>query len=401
MPRVVRSVQPLWMPMDDQAIQNRGARGIDPVRREARQCLGAMALALLVATALLLGGSCDGARGTATVPAPGAAEVVPDDQLLRAACRDDDPQQCQAYRDALEAACASDVPEGCGRLASLVALGVGGPEDPVRARRLAAQACAVQSSFGCSNLAVFAMRGVGGARDLQEAYRAGLTACRLGHDVGCGNLATVLHKDELPLEPSERTTALRLACQAYVEWACEVVLVELMEHVGRERLDPEAQPLLRATILRLCQLGVPVTCDYLMVLARDGVGGPSDHALAARAARRACSLGGRERCAEGASPRAIAVRALTLRVKSSDGGDHLDRVGALEEAWSPCADGDGRDRRVAVRITLGPGGAADLHVEGMRQFVDCFTARFPWRDGDPTHARGTLRLELEYDLASP
>jgi hypothetical protein len=88
-------------------------------------------------------------------------------------------------------------------------------------------------------------------------------------------------------------------------------------------------------------------------------------------------------------------------VKVSDGGDHLDHLGQLVEAWSPCAEQEGRNRFVKVQIVLGSEQTPEVQVEGPQAIVDCMTERFPWRENDPMRSVAAIRFELWYQLADP
>lgn len=352
-----------------------------------------------IAVALFAVAGCE----TRRVTSPRDARDTRDDQELKAACIDDD-SQCSAYWEALEAMCARGDAEGCGRLAALVADGTGGPQDDVRARVLATDACAKGSLFGCSNLVVFAMNGRGGPRDLQEAYRAGLTACRNSWEFrrsGCKNLSLVLHKDDFVLDEAARASALALACGGFAVRSCETLGNYLIDLHLEGKLAEGAYPALRAVSLQMCQFGWEGHCSNLGYLARNGIGGPQDDELVARAERRACHLGDAGMCAAGDGPRDAHIRAWPRVVVATDGGDYLDRLNTLEDAWSPCSGEPGDDRVVSVAIELAPDRAPVLKARGPRRLVDCFEARFPWRDGDPTPPSATLTLTIEFLLNTP
>ena len=329
--------------------------------------------------------------------------VTPDDQALKHACLGDDPSQCPAYRAALEAMCARGDAEGCGRLASVVATGLGGPTDEVRGRALATDACAKGSLFGCSNLTVFAMNGSGGPRDLQEAYRAGLVACKAMHlvSVGCRNLSLVLHKADFVLDEPARTTALIMACNGFAVRSCETLGNYIVDLDLAGRLADDAYPLFRAVSLRLCQFGRAVACSNLGHLVRNGIGGAVDDDLVGRAYRRACHLGDAASCVGGHAPRGAHIRAWPQLVISTDGGDHLDRLNELEDAWSVCSSEAGDDRKVNVEIALAPGRAPVLLADGAQPLIDCFQTHFPWRDGAPAAMSAELTLHVEYLLNTP
>ena len=358
-----------------------------------------------MAVAMLLAGGCDARRGTGVRDGEShpREQALPDDQALKHACFGDDPSQCPAYRAVLEAMCERGDVEGCGRLAHLVAIGTGGPQDDVRARALATDACAAGSLFGCSNLVVFAMNGQGGPRDLDEAYRAGLVACRGKHlgTVGCRNLSLVLHKEDFVLDETARTAALILACDGFAVRSCETLDSYLATLHVEGRLADDAYPLFRAVSLRTCQFGWGVSCSNLAYLFRNGIGGSRDDELVARADRRACHLGEAGNCAAGEAPRDAHVRAWPQLVIATDGGDHLDRLNALEDAWSPCSSEPGEDREVYVEVELAPGRVPVLRAEGPDPLVECFHSRFPWRDGDPHPPSADVTLHIEYVLNTP
>jgi TPR repeat protein len=358
-----------------------------------------------IAVAMFLAAGCEPRRGTSVRDGKAAPhdQELPDDQALKRACIDDDAQ-CPAYREALEAMCARGDAEGCGRLAALVADGIGGPQDYVRARVLATDACAAGSRHGCNNLVVFAMNGRGGSRDLQEAYRAGMIACRNGWEfrrTGCKNLSLVLHKDDFVLDEAERAAANALACGGFAIRSCETLGSYLIDLHFEGKLAEDAYPAFRAVSLRMCQFGWGGHCWNLGYLVRHGIGGPSDKELTARAEQRACHLGEAGACATGQVPRDAHIRAWPRVVTATDGGDHLDRLSVLEDAWSPCSSEPGDDRVVTVAIELHPDRVPVLWAGGPRALVDCFEARFPWRDGDPAPPSEEVTLTIEFKLNTP
>ena len=373
------------------------------MRNPARAATLIMLPATIIVASFLMAG-CKARRATTirdakTIP----QEVELDDQALKRACIDDD-SQCPAYREALETMCARGDAEGCGRLAALLADGVGGSQDDVRARALATEACVAGSAFGCSNLVVFAMNGRGGPRDLQEAYRAGLTACRKEWDfrrTGCKNLSLVVHKDDLVLDDTARTVALTLACNGFAYRSCETLGEYLIDLYLEGKLADGAYPLFRAVSLRMCQFGSGASCSNLGYLVRNRIGGSEDDELVARAYRRACHLGEAGSCVAGDAPRDAHIRAWPRVVVASDGGDHLDRLNTLEDAWTPCSSEPGEDRDVFVEIELAPDRVPVLRAEGPRPLVECFQTRFPWRDGEPQPPSAELTLAIEYKLNTP
>lgn len=357
---------------------------------------------ILIAVLLVAGGDGRRAIGDRTAGPLPRETALPDDQALKRACLGDDPTQCPTYRAALESMCERGDAEGCGRLASLVAEGIGGPTDLVRARALATDACAKGSLFGCSNLVVLAKNGEGGPRDLQEAYRAGLIACKgMDTPVGCRNLSSVLHKEDFVLGEPERRAALTLACSGFAVRSCDTLGDYLADLYIEGQLPEEAYPLLRGVSLRLCQFGRRAACSNLGHLVRNGIGGARDDELVERAYRRACHLGDAPSCVAGQAPRDAQIRTWPQLIAATDGGDHLDRLNELENAWSVCSSEPDDDREVHVEITLAPDRAPVLRAEGAQPIIECFQTRFPWRDGAPAALPAELTLHVEYRLNTP
>ena len=323
-------------------------------------------------------------------PPPADAAAPPLDELQHHCERD--PARCPDFTAALDAACAKGEMLRCAQLSAMLL-----DSDPAQGRVLAARACDAGDSLGCANLAHYAMAGKGGAVDLPAAFAAGVASCRQGHQVGCENLSAALRRPELELEAGPRREALDLACREYIDKACETLADELLELAIAGTLDDAGHVTLRGTLLRLCQVANRVGCSHLATAAAQGLGGPTDPALAERARRRACRLGATKECHDGEAPRGALVAAWVDHFAASDGGDHLDRLDVLEDAWSPCAAAAPDGASADVKVTLPPDGVTTLDAQGDGAVVDCLAERYPWRE-DPTPPAAEVILTIDLQL---
>ncbi|MGC4001528.1 MAG: tetratricopeptide repeat protein [Anaeromyxobacter sp.] len=237
-----------------------------------------------------------------------------------------------------ERTCSAGLPEGCTRLAGLVA-----PADPARARSLLEEGCAAGSASACAQRSAAEADPARAARlrtracdlgdgdacvatatALPEARRTGLLdrACALHSAAGCAGAA----RQHLKRDPALARALLERGCELGGGEACALLGLGLIA-VGDEDL-PEGLRLLRehcpalpaaecvaaarahlggpgaalgrspspALLEAACQAGDGPACAKLGRLYQEGVAVPGDGARAAALYRQACDAGAAEGC---------------------------------------------------------------------------------------------------------
>lgn len=173
------------------------------------------------------------------------------------------------------------------------------------------------------------------------------SACEAGDMAACYAMANRYHGGDGVVRDNLHSVALvRHACDGGYPRACYDLGAR---HLFGEYVEPDAAQAL-TYILQACDGDDAVACYFAGTLSRDGVGVPLAQDVAATLFDRACSLGYRDACQEGAQPtfepgdeaRALdanAPRALAAQARLCDAG-YMSGCARLANAY---ASGDGVD----------------------------------------------------------
>ena len=195
-------------------------------------------------------------------------------------CRPNDREDC-----ALQ--CKNDSEISCQRLATILV----NVDDNVAAASLFRRGCDRDDQRACNNLGVMLVRGVGVAHDLPRARTLFARACDAGIAEACANSGLGLSRDEYsnPTHEPNADAKFRQACTLHVGLGC-------YEAAMRATDDGHGVPDAIGLLGKGCEFGHGPACAKLAVSTR-----PTNRAGADKLDERACSLGFRSSCPNGAA----------------------------------------------------------------------------------------------------